>query len=167
MILLGTDGKRQQAVELGNQAGIHLDRRSKLGKSHHQFVEKSRFQRKNPVLCTHNLLLVLLQFLRDVALCLRQRLLANPLGRYHILIGVSYLQIITEHIIVTYLQALNARCLYLALLDVQQVIFSLISNTTQFVEFVVYAFCYHISLIHHQWRIRLNFFGYAVANAGA
>ena len=117
-IVLSTYGKREQAVELGNQAGIHLNGRGKLCKSYYQFVEKTRFHRKNAVFGTHNLLFVFLQFLSYIAFCLCQCLLANPLSRNKVFVGVSYFQIIAEHIIISYLQALDARSLYLALLNV-------------------------------------------------
>ena len=75
---------------MGHHVGINLDLGNELLKSQYQVVEELLFEGEYLVLSTQNLLLILLQLLRDITFCLGQRLLANPLLGHLFLIGVAH-----------------------------------------------------------------------------
>ena len=155
-VLLGGLGKREQTVEVGQQVGVDLYLRNKLLHGQHQLVEELCFERQNLVLGTENLLLVLLQLLGDVALGLGQRLLAHPFLRHQVLIRITHFQVVAEDVIVAYLQALYARQLGLALLNLQQVVLAAVGNVAQLVELLVHTVADDAALLHQLWRVGLN-----------
>ena len=67
-----------------------------------------------------DLRLELLELLRDVALRIRERLLADVAVRHAVRAAVAHLNVVAEDLVVTDLQRLDARLLLLALLDLLQ-----------------------------------------------
>ena len=118
-VFLSRLGKGEQAVELGQQRGVDLNLRDELLHRQHQFAEELLFHREDFVLRTQDFLFILLQFLRDVAFGLGQRLLAHPISGYVVLIRIAHFQIISEDVVIAYLQRLNTRLPGLALLNLQ------------------------------------------------
>ena len=97
------------------------------------------FEGKDAFLRTHNLILILLEFLCDIAFRLSQSLLANPVRRYLIAISVAYLQVVPKDIVVTNFETLDTCRLYLSLLHLQQVTLALICDVAQLVELRIHA----------------------------
>ena len=162
-VLLGCLGKAQQAVQVCQQVGVDLYLRNELLHGQHQLIKQPRLQRQYLVLGTQNLFLVFLQLLRDVALGLCQGLLAHPLLRHLVLVGVAHFEVVAEDVVVAYLQALYARLLCLALLNLQQVVLTTVGDVAQLVQLGVHAVADDAALLHQLWRVILNFFLYAVA----
>ena len=125
------------------------------------------FERQYLVLGAEDLLFVLLQFLRDISLGVHERLFADPFGRHFVLICIAHFEVVAEDIVVGYLQALYARCLGLALLDLEQVVLAAVGYLPQLVEFLAYAAGDDVAFLYHQRRIGLHLTGDAVANADA
>ena len=65
-------------------------------------------------------------------------------------------RIITEDIIISYLQTADARLLDLPLLNLQKIILAMTADGAQIVEFCIIAIGYHIALVDKLRRIRLN-----------
>ena len=146
--------KRQQTVQMGNDIGIDLNLRDKSLHIQNQVIEKTSLQRENLILCTQNLLFILLQFLRDIALGLGQRLLAHPFCRHLILIDIAHLQIIAKHIVVAYLQRGNTCLFGLSLLYLQQIILSTVGNISQFVELFIHPTTNHATFLYQlRWVV--------------
>ena len=162
IILLGSFGKRQQTVQMGNDIGVDLYLRNIFLHTQNQVVEELGFERQDTVFGAQNLLFIFLQFLRDVALGLCQCLLAHPVGRHLVLVRIAHLQIVAKHIVVTYLQRRDARLLSLAFLYFQQVVLTAIGYLAQLVEFGIHAVSDHPTLLHQLWRVALNLFFDAV-----
>ena len=163
-VLLGSLGKAQQHIKTSQQDGIQLYLRYELLYVAHQIGKKLCLQRQNLVFSPKNLLFIFLQLLGDVALSLCQCLLAHPFSRHLVLIGVAHLQIVAEHVVVAYLQRLDARLLGLALLNLQQVVLARIGNVAQIVEFGTHTVVDHPTLLHLLWRIGLYLTQDALAN---
>ena len=163
VILLSSFGKRKQTIQMRNDIGIDLDLWDKGLHIHDEVVEETRLQRENLILSPQNLLLVLLQFLRDIALRLGQRLLAHPFRRHLFLIRIAHLQIVAKHVVIAYLQRRDTRLLSLALLYLQQIALAVIRNAAQVVELVVHPTANHVALLYQLWRIVLYLTLYPVA----
>ena len=71
-------------------------------------------------------------------------------------------QIITEYIIISYLQTADARLLDLPLLNLQKIILAMTADGAQIVEFSIIAIGYHITLVDKLRWIWLNLPGDAV-----
>ena len=160
----GYIGKRKQAVQLGYLVGVDLDGLGVIHQRCNQLVVQLGLQRQNLIFGPQYLFFVLLQFLRDVSLGVHQRLLAYPFGRHLILVGVPHLDVITEHIVVGYLQTRNARLFDFTLLNLQEIIFSGIGNPTQLVQFFIHSVGDDSPLVDQQRRVVLDFAGYLVAD---
>ena len=129
---------------------------------HHQIVEKLGLKGKYLILCTQYLFLVFLQFLRDVALCLCQRLLAHPLLGHLILIGITNFEVVAEHIVVTDFQRRNTSLFCLSLLNLQQIVLTAIGNITQLVKFSIHTSFDDTTFSNKLWRIILYLLLYTV-----
>ena len=114
-VLGGHGREREQAVELRQHIRIYLHLRHPFAQRQHQFLIEPILDDLYPLLGGRYLLFVGLELLRDIALRVHQRLLADPLRRHLLFVGVAHLEIIPEYIVIAYLQALNTRSLYLAL----------------------------------------------------
>ena len=153
VVFLGALGKRQQTVELCHEAGVQLNGLDILLHCLHQFGEEARLQRQYFLLGAKDFLLIFLQFLSDIALGLCQSLLANPVLRHLVLIGVAHLEIIAEHVVIAYLQRGDACLLGLALLDAQQVVLTVLRDVAQVVELGVISVANHMSFVHQLRRV--------------
>ena len=143
-----------QHVESAQCGRIGLERLHVAGHLAHEFREEARFQFQNAVLRAEDLVLQFLQFLRDVAFRLCQRLLPYPLLRHAVLVGIPHLDVVAEHIVEADAEARYARLFRLALLDVEQEILARGREPAQFVEFRVESVRNHAPLVHQQGRVR-------------
>ena len=141
-------GKRQQAVQLRQLVGIHLNGRDELTQSLHQAVVELLFQHQDLIFCSQNLLLILFQFLGDVSFGIHQCLFANPCRWHFILVRVPHLYIIAKHIVIAHLQRWYASQFAFSLLNLQEIILSRVGYLTQFIELRVESCLYHASLVH-------------------
>ena len=116
--------KRHQAVEPGNERRIQLDCRNVCRHGSHQVVEQSSLQRKDFLLSAEDFLLIFLQLLSDVAFGVDKSLLPNPFRRHLVLVRVAHLDVVSEHVVVSHLQAWDTRQLALTLLYFQQIVLS-------------------------------------------
>ena len=162
VVLFSCLGSTQQAVQKGYDVSILLYLWDKLLGSNDEFVEQALFQRENLIFSTQNLLLIFLQLLCDVSLCLCQCLLAHPFLWHLILIGVAHLQIVSEDVVIAYLQRGNARLLCFALLDLQQVVLATIGDMAQLVEFRAHTIADDTTFCYQLRRVVLYLTGYAV-----
>ena len=162
VVLLRRLGSREQAVQPGNEVGVRLYLRNVCLHRLHQFRKQPLFQAQYLVLGTQDLLLVLLQLGCDIALGLCQRLLTNPVLWHLILKGVTHLQIVAKHVIEAYLQRRDARLLYFALLNLQQVVLAAVGNVAQFVQLAVHTLADDATLVDQLWRVVLYFTFYTV-----
>ena len=153
-VLVGSLGERQQAVETCRHRGVDLYVRNIGLHVGNKLVEETCLERQNLLVGTHDLLLILLQLLSDVTLSLGERLLAHPLWRHLVLIGVAHLKIISKHVVVAHLERGNARALRLALLDLPQL-----------VKLGREAVGNDAALGHELWRVGLQLLLYALSES--
>ena len=104
------------------------------------------FQNIYSVFCTEYLLLVLFQFGSYISFGVYESLLSYPLRRNLVLMRIPHLEIVTEHIVVTYLERRYSCPLHLLLLKIQQIVFSMPRQFPEPVEFFVYSVCNNIAL---------------------
>ena len=133
---------------MGDDIGIGLHLRNELLQGGDQIVEKLLLQREDFLLRTQDFLLVFFQLLGNITLRLGESLLTHPLSRNLVLIGVTYFQIIPKDIIITYLQRGDTRCRRLTLLNLQQVVFTRISNMTEVVKLGIHTITDDTTLCH-------------------
>ena len=165
-VLLGALSKGEEAVELCQERRIALDGCDVGREGCDELVEEHGLEAEDAFLGTHYLVLVLLEFLCDVSLGLRERLLAYPVRRHLVAVGVAHLEVVAEDVVVAYLQALYAGLLYFALLHFEQVALPLVGDVSQFVQFAVDAFHDDAAAGGEQWRVGPHFTGDAVAYVG-
>ena len=165
-VLLCTDGKGEQTVQLSQQAGIGLDGGCIFCQSIDQVGKEACLQVEYTFLCSRDFLFVFLEFLGDVSLSLSECLFSDPLLRNLILIRIAYLQVISKYIVVSYLQALNARSLGLSLLNVQEILLAVEGHLPEFIQFRVHSFTYHVSTVDLQRSVGIHLSLYTVADVG-
>ena len=165
-VLLRTLGEGKEAIELGEERGVLLYGSYISCQSRDETVEDLCLEAEDAFLRTHNLVLVLLEFLGDVTLGLGQCLLANPVGRHLVLVRVAHLEVVAKHVVVANLQALDACRLYLALLHLQQVTLALICYLAQLVELCIHAIHDDTTVCNQQGAVGTHFASYPVAYLG-
>ena len=141
---------------MSGQVGIRLNGGDIRLHIRHQIVEQPCFQRQDFFFGAKDFLFVFLQFLRDIALRLCQRLLTYPLCRHLVLERVPHFQIVAEHVVIADFQRRNTRLLHLALLYFQQIVLTGIGNLAQFVEFRIHAMTNHAALVQQLGCITLH-----------
>lgn len=145
--------QRVQAVEGGQGGGVALQQGDKLPRGGHEGGVEAVFELQDAVFGAEYFLLILLQFLRDVAFGLRQCLLAYPPGGHVVLVGVAHLYVVAEHVVEAYFQARYARGFALALLYLQQIVLARGGDGAQFVELLVHPVGYHARAAGHGGRV--------------
>ena len=163
-VLLSCLGSREQTVEMGYETSVGLYLLCVLLSGCDEFVEELCLQCENLLLGTENLLLVFLQFLGDVSLSLGESLLANPVLWHLFLVCVSHLKVVTEDIVISYLQTLYSCVLYLPFLNLQQVVLAVVGYVTKLVEFLVHTIVDHVALVYKLWGVGVQFVFYPVAD---
>ncbi len=162
-VLFGCLGKRQQTVELCDDMRIRLYGVDKMLRRLHELRVQLTFELQYLVFGTENLLLILFQFLRDITFCTGKRLLPNPRLRHLVLMHIPYFKIISEHVVVSYLQTADTCLLRLSLLNLQQVVFAMVCYLASLVELLAHTAANHVSLVYELWRIRFYLHFDAVA----
>ena len=94
------------------------------GRRLHQFDKQALLQGQYLVFRAEYLLFVFFQLLRDVSLGVRQGLLAHPLGRHLVAIGVTDFDVVTKDVVVADFETTDSRGFCLTLLHVKQVFFA-------------------------------------------
>ena len=115
----------------------------------------------NPILI---FFFILFQLFGDIPLGVGQRLLADPRLGNLVLVRVADFDIITEDIVVAYLQAGNLRQLTLALLYLQQIILTGVGYLAQLVQLGTNTGLDDTALINQQRRVIVYLPVYAVAD---
>ena len=123
-VLGGNEGERKEAVERGHRSGIALQGGDVLQGVVEQLRIDLRLKNQDAAFSAQNLFFIFLEFLRDIALGLREGLLANPFVWHLAFIGVAHFDVVTEDVVIAYLQARNACGFALALLDLQEIVFT-------------------------------------------
>ena len=82
---------------------------------------------------------VRLEFLGDVPLGVDECLFADPFCGNLLFVGVADFEIVAEDVVVADLEALDAGSFYLALLDLEEVVFSVGLNSAQLVQLGVHT----------------------------
>ena len=141
LVLRCHGSKRQQAVQLRHDIRIHLHLRHIVGQREHQLIVETILYHLYLLFRRQNLVLVLFEFLCDIALGIGERLLANPLGWHLLFVGVTHLKVVAEDVVIADFQALNACFLDLTLLQAQQVFFAVGMQVAQVVQLAVHASC--------------------------
>ena len=100
--------KTEQAVELCRYVRIGLHHGHVLDQCEHQFLIDAILYDRYSVICRQNLLLQILKFGRYIPLRICQCLLACPLLGNAIFVRIAHLQVVSEHVVESYLQAANA-----------------------------------------------------------
>ncbi len=138
--MFGRDGgKREQAVELGEDVGVELHLRHPLAEREHEFLVEAVLDDLDTLFGRGDFLLVGLEFVGDIPLGADECLLANPLGRHLLFVGIADLEVVAKDIVEAYLEALYARAFYLALLYLEQIFLAVGLDSSQLVEFGVDA----------------------------
>ena len=155
-VLCSDHGKGEQAIELRQYASIELQLRHPFAEGEHQFLINAVLNDLDAFFRGLYLLFVLLELVGDVTFGIDECLLADPLRRYLFLVGVTHLEVIAEDVVITDLQARDARRFYLALLNVQKVVLAIRLDSAQFVQFGVHAASDDVRASLCQWRVRNN-----------
>ena len=119
----------------------------------HQGGIELAFEDQNLLLRAEDLLLVLFQFVSDVAFRVHECLLAHPLGRNAVLEGIPHLQVVAEDIVVIDLQRRDAGPLDLPLEHLLQVGPAVVEDAPQFVQFGIDAGGDHVALADRGRRL--------------
>ena len=124
----------KQTVYACNDIGIDLYLRHKLSHIRNQFVEETALKGENLLVRTHDFLLIFLQFLRDIALRIGKRLLANPFLWHGVLVSIAHLKVISEDVVISHFKRLDACPRRLFLLNLQQIVAASARNGAQLVQ---------------------------------
>ena len=127
-------GKGAQHIQLGKYAAVGLDNRNLLLNLGNQFPINTRFNSVDAVLGRENLLLIFLEFLGYISFRVNQRLLADPLRRHLVFIGIADLDIVSKYVIVCNFQGRYPRALRLPLLHFKEVVLSSAGDVAQAVQ---------------------------------
>ena len=135
----GLFGKSGQHVQLCKDAAVGLDVRDALLDKAHQGGKDAGLYGEDLVFGREDFFLVVLEFLRYVALCIYQRLFAYPLRRHLVFIGVAHLNVIAENVVVGNLEGAYAGAFRLTLLHLKKVVLAAAAKGTEFVQFCIHA----------------------------
>ena len=122
-------GKGEQAVEPRYLVGIDLYGGDVFVECKDEVVVEAVLQSRYLVFGTENLLFIFLQFLRDVALGIDERLLAYPGLGHLVFMRVAHLDVVTEDVVESNLEAGYLGSFALALLHLQEVVLARIGDT--------------------------------------
>ena len=161
--LFGQCGKGVVAVEVGERLRVALQLADALCRRLHEGAVDAGFEHDDAVFRAEDFLFVFFEFLRDVALCTDERLLANPFFRHKLLVGVAHLHIVAEHVVETDFQTLDAGALDFAFLHAEQVVLAGALDVPQFVELRIHPMPDDPAFGHQQRRVAAEF----ALNAGA
>ena len=105
------------------------------------------------LLCAENLRLEVLQLLRDKALRIRERLLADIALGHLIAPAVTHLDVVAEYLVVADLERLDARARALTFLHLLQEGLAVMGKTAEFIEIGMIARTDHAALAHRKPRL--------------
>ena len=131
--------ERAEAVEVGNNRSVALQTFERCGEIAQQLLPDASLNGEDFLLCSEHLLLILFQLGSDVSLGTHKRLLANPLGRHFVLVGIAHLDIVAKDIVVANPQRGDTRALALRELNLCYAVFAVEGNVAQLVEFDINA----------------------------
>ena len=135
-VVLGDFGEAEQEVKAGYGAGRGLQQ----GQVRVQGRDKGRvgfpLDHVEPLLRAEDALLEFLELRSDVALGLRQRLLADPVLGHLVLVGVADFEVIPEDVVERNLQRGDARGFGFALADALEFGLAVVPEVAQLIEFL-------------------------------
>ena len=162
MIFFGSLGKTQKTIYTRQEVSIYLYLRNKLLHGENKLIKEFCLKSKYLFISTKNLLFVFLQFLGNITLRLGKGLLTNPTFRHFIFISVANLKIITKHVVISHFKRRNTCFFGFFLLNLQQIVFTMATNRTQFIKFCTIAISNYIAFVNKLWRIVLNLLFYSI-----
>src|SRR5690606_36410455 len=104
-----------------------------------QLGEQARLELGNALLGAEHLGLPLLQLGGDVALAVRQRLFALVIGRDAVQIGARHFQVVTEYLVVAYLERCDAGALTLPRLERRDELLAAVPRVAELIQLGVVA----------------------------
>ena len=159
--------KTEQAVELCRYVSIGLHHGHVLDQGEHQFLIDAILYDRYTVVGSYDLILQILKFGRYIPLGICQCLLACPLLGNAIFVRIAHLQVVSEHVVESYLQAANACTFGLAVTDTFDSLTAVVSQVAQLVEFIVHTLSNSVRSPLCQRRVGHNLPKYALAHLGA
>ena len=161
-------GEAQQHVEACQHGGVELHGGNIGAHVGHKAGVKARLDALDAVLRGEYLLFVLLELGGDVSLGVDEGLLAYPVGRHLVAVGVRHLYVVAEHVVEGYLQRGDACGGAFALLHLEQVFLASARYFAQAVELGVDAGTDDVAATVEQRRGVLADFGaYTRGHGGA
>ena len=152
--LYGLLGKACKHIHLGEDAAVHLDGGNLLLDAADELPVQAGLDGVDAVFGREDFLLVLFQLFGDIALRVHQGLLADPLRRNLVPIGVADFDIVTENIVVGYFEGTDAGAFGLPLLHLQEIILAAGAEGAEFVQFRIHARADDGALPHLDGRLR-------------
>ena len=167
VVLGGKECEAGKAVYLGHELRVALYCGHILLDLRHKLAVDAGLDGQDAFLCTHYGLLVFLQLRGDVALGIDEGLLADPVLRHLVGVGVAHFEVIAEDVVVTYLEAADAGAFAFGLLDVQQYLFAVRQRVAEVVELAVHPFGDDVALTQLGRSLRSDGVLYKVAQGAA
>ena len=152
-VVHGSHSESEQTVDLCHHRSVGLYGRDIFSDGFDQFVEDSIFNYADAFLCTQYFLLVLFEFGRYIAFGADKRLLANPIGRHFVLMGVAHLNVVAKDVVETDFQRRDAGVLYFSLHHLVEIVFTGGCNQAQFVKFVIDTMSDEVSSAQQSRRV--------------
>ena len=154
LVLLGDRGHRKQAIGLGYHAGIFLNGGDVLPALLHQGGVKAGFDLGDAILGAEDLGFEFLEFGRDVPFGRDGGLLADPVGRHLVLVRITHLDVIAEHVVEPDLERGDAGAFGLLLDDAREDRLVGMQHRAQFVQLGIGPLGDHPALGQLGGRIR-------------
>ncbi len=158
--------KRIEHIKLRHQLPIKKYCRDIVGKASDEFGIYALLDDGNLILCAKYLLLILLEFLGDVTLGIDKSLLAYPLWRHLVAVGIGDLDIISEYVVICHFERRNTRALALALLQLSKIILATIGDITQLVKLFIHSWTNYFATIDGRRGIFHYLTGYLLGDSG-
>ena len=137
--LYGLLCKARKHIHLGEDAAVHLDGGNLLLDAADELPVQAGLDGVDAVFGREDFLLVLFQLFGDITLRIHQGLLADPLRRNLVPIGVADLNIVAENVVVGYFERADAGAFRLPLLHLQEVILAACAEGAELVQFCIHA----------------------------
>ena len=148
-------GQRGRDVQLRHGCGCRTDALGVFGGDAPHFAEKFLLERQDLLLGIEHFALVLLELGRGEPLGIDQCLLTLVIGRRQVLVGLGDLDVITEYVVETDLQRLNAGARPFARFDLRNVLPTVLAQVAQLIELAIVARSNGPAIYHvHRRRVR-------------
>ena len=129
-----TLGEIAEHVERGERRGHRLQYRQRIGERVEQSLVEFAFARHRAIACAEHLVFERLQFARDVAFGVLDRLSPHPVGRHAVGLAATHFDEVALHAVVAEAQVLEAGAFAFTGLEVEQRLVAVLADAAQFVE---------------------------------